>query len=267
MIKLPQYITLLACLICVNRSGAAIALFLPSETWGNGYTETASVEIINNEAEGLKDWMISFDLIAPITNYWDAIQVSAENVNDLWSYTFSAPSYASTIAADTSFTFGFNAAVNSPAVEITNVLVTGNDSEEVPVLSSTDYHLSYEISDQWDTGATVNVIFTNNSELTINDWMIGFEMDSNIIDFWSAKLLSDDYGAQYAFAAESWNQSIAAGETVTFGIQVSEGDPLPQNIRLIQTNGVSIPEPQENAFLVGFLIFGFCLLSRKTKIT
>jgi len=266
MIKLTSYITLLACLICVNKSGAAIALFLPSKSWGTGYKGTASIEIINNEPEDLENWIISFDLLAPITHYWDAIQVSKTNTDDVWRYTFSAPSYANTVPADTSLTFGFNAIANSPAVEITNVLITADDSYHNPSLTSSDYNLSYEVSNQWDTGANITVSFTNSSESVINNWMIGFEMDSNIINYWSANLISGNHGAQYTFGAQNWNQSIAAGETIIFGIQVDDGDALPQNLRLIQTNTVVIPEPQKYGFLSGCLIFSLCLLSRKQRL-
>jgi hypothetical protein len=196
--------------------------------------------------------------------------------NGVWSYNFSSFDYNSLIKAGEFKNFGFNATPSSPAVGPNNVVVTAGEDRyyfddfgetaEPPELKPEDYSVIYSTTSEWASGANIAVTVTNNSNASIDGWIVGFEMDRTISNAWDATELVSQFGAEYEFGATSYNRIIAAGQSVTFGMSIGAGLGGPEGLRIVSINDKPlkvIPEPRAFALIVGLLALGH--LSRRNS--
>ncbi|MFD6953404.1 cellulose 1,4-beta-cellobiosidase [Nocardiopsis sp. TSRI0078] len=79
--------------------------------------------------------------------------------------------------------------------------------------------VDYELND-WGSGFTASVSLTNEAE-SLSAWELGWEFsgDQQITNSWSAQVSQS--GSSVTASGPSWAQSLANGQTVTFGFQAS----------------------------------------------
>ena len=82
--------------------------------------------------------------------------------------------------------------------------------------------MTYVVQNDWGSGATVNVIITNNSGAAISGWTLAWTFPGNqkISNLWNGSYTQS--GTSVSVTNLSYNNSIASnGGTVSFGFQLS----------------------------------------------
>jgi hypothetical protein len=96
----------------------------------------------------------------------------------------------------------------------------------------------FAVTQDWGTGFTGYVTMTNTGAAAVNGWTLEFDFTGNITDIWDGQIVSH-VGNHYVIQNVSWDVTIAAGQSVSFGFNADWADPqmAPSNYVL---NGVSI---------------------------
>lgn len=79
---------------------------------------------------------------------------------------------------------------------------------------------NFTVVNSWEGGYIANITLTNNGPITVNGWTLSFDLDGQLVNWWSA-LLAGSSGSRHTFTPEPWTLNIPAGESVLFGIQVN----------------------------------------------
>ncbi|MBN2004905.1 MAG: glycoside hydrolase family 9 protein [Anaerolineae bacterium] len=81
---------------------------------------------------------------------------------------------------------------------------------------------TYTIRTDWRTGATIDIVITNNGTLPIKNWTLDFTFPGNqrIYEIWNAGY-SQTGRTVKIWSTEPWNDEILPGATVSFGFNVT----------------------------------------------
>lgn len=100
-----------------------------------------------------------------------------------------------------------------------------------------DASISFSDTDDWEGGFVGSVAITNTTTSALDGWTIEFDLPEAITDIWNATIISH-VGNHYVIGNASWDATVAAGGTVSFGFQAAGGDPpLPASYIL---NGATV---------------------------
>lgn len=101
------------------------------------------------------------------------------------------------------------------------------------VFEGGNYRVTFTLTSYWDAGYNAEVKLENIGESTIQNWYLGFDYNNSITNIWNAEI-SFNNEDEYVIKNVSWNQDIAAGNSIEFGIS---GDHafrgFPENYELI----------------------------------
>ncbi len=187
--------------------------FLVTDEWSESYN--AEVTIRNTGSEPIENWSLEFDLNNDIKDIWNVLIVE-EGTEGV--YTIKHNGWNQDISVDGEISFGFTAEgqfVNFPASYSLNT-----KKVEVP---EGDYEVSYEIINSWDNGFNANIIIKNNTSETLEDWALEFDYNNQISDIWNAVVVEENE-QHYVLNNVGYNQNILAGESLTIGMTVYQGD-------------------------------------------
>lgn len=100
--------------------------------------------------------------------------------------------------------------------------------------------VSYTVTDNWGSGLQAQVQLTNNSSASLSNWQLQFTDPDNITSIWDAKIVSH-VGNSYVIAGDSWDASIPAGGSLSFGFVagVPANSTGPSNFVLTGSGGSS----------------------------
>ena len=73
----------------------------------------------------------------------------------------------------------------------------------------------------WDTGYNATITITNTSDNVIENWCLTFPLNETISNIWNATISKEEENF-YVIKNAGWNQDIAVGGSVSFGITVYE---------------------------------------------
>lgn len=87
-------------------------------------------------------------------------------------------------------------------------------------ISGGSFRVAYSIN-QWNSGATLSITIYNDSGEDVNDWLLEFDFPSGqqVTNAWSC--VSDQTGSSVTKSNMSWNRTISAGGSVSFGCNIS----------------------------------------------
>lgn len=111
-------------------------------------------------------------------------------------------------------------------------------TEPMLLFSNSVIDISGIIIDEWNDGKMYNVMLyiKNKSDKSINNWGLEFSLYGEIINIWNAHIMMVD-NETYLIKNDVWNQDIASGDTVSFGLTVNgKSDKLPYYFSLITEN-------------------------------
>ena len=80
--------------------------------------------------------------------------------------------------------------------------------------------IQYQITSYWDHHYNVDVTLENMTDERIDNWVICIPANYKIENIWNAKVM-DDTDGEYTIHNAEWNQDIAVGGSVSFGMTVS----------------------------------------------
>ena len=204
-------------------------------SWGSGYT--AQVDITNTGNSRITNWDIHTILKnGAIEDAWNATAEQNET-----GCLFSCQSYNRTIPAGQSITIGYRA-TGSGICDVTKMELT---QKKKGSMDSRDYSLAYNIANQWGNQANIELTIYNNTEQTIHNWELTFELNAAIQSIWGATLLQQDNGV-VTIDGTGNTQDIKAGQSITIGMSLTldkTNQPTPANEQLSCTDGELIREP------------------------
>ncbi len=87
--------------------------------------------------------------------------------------------------------------------------------------NSENFDVNFKLDNVWDAGYNATITITNTSDSVIENWCLTFPLNENIADIWNASV-SETHEDFYVIKNAGWNQDIAAGQSVSFGITVYE---------------------------------------------
>lgn len=173
--------------------------------WEGGYN--ASVKIENTADASIENWCLGMDYSGEISNIWNA-KISSYKED---YYMVKNAGWNEDIAAGKSVEFGFSGQENFPGFP-KEYKLPGK-----PVLvNEGNYSVSYEVSNDWESGFSAAVSITNNSDTAIEDWVLEFDYDREITQIWNADIESSEKN-HYVVKNAGHNSVIKAGKTVSFG--------------------------------------------------
>lgn len=110
------------------------------------------------------------------------------------------------------------------------------DDDAPPVVTG----VNFKVNDDWGAGFVGQISITNGGASTVNGWTLEFDFDRNITSIWNATIVSH-VGNHYVIKPVSWNSTIPAGGSISFGFQGETGNVKngPTNILL---NGAPIAQ-------------------------
>jgi len=142
-----------------------------------------------------------------------------------------ASSNAATQSAISVGSGAFTATVPARALETFVITPGGSSASSSPTASATasatassttsssTCSVTYQTSSEWTGGFTANVTVTNTGSSPISGWTTGFTFpgDQKITNAWNASVTQS--GEAVTATNESYNASIAAGASTSFGVQ------------------------------------------------
>lgn len=90
------------------------------------------------------------------------------------------------------------------------------------VFEGDGFRVTFQLQDYWNGGYNANVKIDNTGDKAIENWTLGFDYQGGIGNVWNAVLDTAEQG-RYVVKNAGWNQDIAAGQSVEFGIS-GQGD-------------------------------------------
>ena len=120
------------------------------------------------------------------------------------------------------------------------------------------FYLTFDLKDSWNGGFYANIKIENTGDTAIENWTLGFDYQGEIANVWNAVLDSPEVG-KYIVKNAGWNQDIAVGESIEFGIS-GQGDfagfpseyHMLGQISTLDTDGYSFDYAVSNDWKSGF---------------
>ncbi|MCL6590510.1 MAG: glycoside hydrolase family 9 protein [Firmicutes bacterium] len=110
----------------------------------------------------------------------------------------------------------------TPTTRVNTPTPTTRQNTPTPTTSSGGYVVAYVISNDWGTGATINVTITNNTSSAVNGWTLAWTFPGNqtISNLWSGTYTQS--GASVSVKDAGYNATIGAnGGSVNFGFNIN----------------------------------------------
>ena len=97
----------------------------------------------------------------------------------------------------------------------------GEEFQYEDTYSSENFDVNFKLDNVWDTGYNATITITNTSDSIIENWCLTFPLSENISNIWNATV-SKTHEDFYVVKNAGWNQDIAVGGSVSFGMTVYE---------------------------------------------
>lgn len=223
----------------IAHAAAVTATLAVTSQWNTGFV--ANYKIVNSGSAQLADWKVEFDLPADesITNVW-----SSKLAQSGTHFVLTPEDYNRTIAPGGSISIGFQAALTGAYSPPANCLVneepcttgsTPSTTTTTPTTTTPTTTTSttgsatpgaatatLSVTSQWNTGFVANYNIANPGAAQLNDWKLEFDLPAgeSITNAWNSNLAQS--GTHYVLTPESYNSTIAPGNSVTVGFQAAQ---------------------------------------------
>ena len=193
--------------------------FTLTSYWDTGYN--ANVKLENTGDSTIQNWYLGFDYNDSITNIWNAEIFSNENAE----YVIKNAGWNQDIAAGKSVEFGISGGQAFRGFPV-NYKLLGTNTE----VAENDYTILYNLDSDWGTGFTGSISIKNNTDTTLEDWVLEFDFDRKITEIWDG-VIEEYEGDHYVVRNAEYNSTIAPGECIMFGFSGCDGviDDIPYN--------------------------------------
>ena len=216
--------------IRVSKDVKLVAVFKPIEEgngiqgsfkvvsqWNDGFN--GEITLANETEEVIHNWMVKFDLPYEITNMWNGSIVSYEN----GVYTVRNASYNWDINPGESVTIGFTARWDAAEEEKVKQPNYYNLVRKNANTVTENLEITYKVNSDWETAFNGEIRIKNTSSSDMSDWMLEFDFDGEIKEFWNAEIVSHE-GKHYVIKNKGYNATIGAGQTLVLGFETADGN-------------------------------------------
>ena len=118
------------------------------------------------------------------------------------------------------------------------------------VFESDNYRIIFTLISNWDSGYNANFKLENIGDSVIHNWYIKVKFDNCITNIWNAEVFTVE-DEEYVIKNVGWNQDIAVGNCVEFGISGDNTfNGAPYNCELIGTSAIVSEEGYKVQFIV-----------------
>ena len=126
------------------------------------------------------------------------------------------------------------------------------------IFEGENFKVYFTLSSNWDAGYNATIKLENTGDESIQNWYLGFEYADSITNIWNAEISSNENG-YYTIKNVGWNQNIAVGQSIEFGITSNEGfSGFPLKYELLgQISNVNIGDYNINYILTNDWETGF----------
>ena len=105
----------------------------------------------------------------------------------------------------------------------------------VPASSSAaGIQVQSNVRNSWNNGATIDV--TLQSARDLDGWKVSFDLDGEITDLWNGTIQSHT-GKHYVIAPASYNRTVSAGQSITFGFNLKKNSAQSGQVTSLQAQG------------------------------
>lgn len=113
-------------------------------------------------------------------------------------------------------------------------------------VAATGYTTTFNVLNNWEEAFTGEIIIKNTGKKPIEDWMLEFDFDRNIQQFWEADIV-EHQGTHYVIKNKGHNANIGVGKLLTLGFMADPGtgDIEASNYELTQVILKEIEEEKE----------------------
>ncbi|MBE5945895.1 MAG: VWA domain-containing protein [Lachnospiraceae bacterium] len=121
------------------------------------------------------------------------------------------------IATDTDAGIDGDVTTESSAEDVVAQDVTFDNNAYV----GENYQVTFTLDSYWDSGYNATITIANTGDSVIENWTMAFPLGQNISNIWNATIaeVHEDY---FVIKNDGWNQDIAVGGSVSFGITCYE---------------------------------------------
>ncbi|HEX4142939.1 MAG TPA: cellulose binding domain-containing protein [Pirellulales bacterium] len=92
--------------------------------------------------------------------------------------------------------------------------------EDRSLLTAAGVAATYGVTNDWGSGFQAQIQLANQQATSVQNWQLAFDMARNITSIWDASIVSHT-GNQYVIDGDSWDNSIGAGASLSFGFVAS----------------------------------------------
>ncbi len=218
-----------------------------------GY-QNINIKLTNTGSEPILNWCLKYNPGGNIENIYNAAIYDQNTNND---YIIKNCGYNYEITPNSYIEFGYilsgNDFISPDKFELCTKRIEKKDGYEVDLI----------VTDEWDNGFNAEIRINNTSELPIEAWMLSFESNFIINNFWGAKNIKNE-GQNYIYANEIWTNPINPHQSMTIGITASKiDDQIPELNNIILSEVVIIIEQDETS--VDFSLTGYIICDNSKK--
>lgn len=116
---------------------------------------------------------------------------------------------------------GLGSSTSASVPKSEGAAVAAQATEAAPLMRTANIATFKKASD-WGSGFTGEITITNNTGKTIKDWQVTFTMPATVSSIWNATE-TNRTGNVHNVVAKSYNNSITAGQSISFGFNATPG--------------------------------------------
>lgn len=124
----------------------------------------------------------------------------------------------------------------------------GKEAKTEAVYTEDDFIVKYTLENQWDEGYNASVEIENTGEYVLDNWYLYFASANEFTTVWNGEIVWYEEG-QYIIKNAGWNQDIAPGQKVSFGIGCNqEFAGFPEKYELLGRTSLVLSEGYDIAY-------------------
>ena len=181
--------------------------------WGTGYT--GQISITNNSGKAIENWSLAFDFDHKIDNFWTAHQL----FHSQGRYIVRNAEWNADIQPGETLIIGIDGSPGGVKDIPSNFSFC---TEEIAV-EGIEYTAEYEATEDWQQASKGQITVNNIGNEDIEDWILEFDANFNIEQFWTADILSHE-DSHYVVKNRGYNSIIRKDCNLVLGFEMRPGD-------------------------------------------
>ena len=202
--------------------GYSVEVRVPAH-WDGAYN--VQLSITNMSEETLHNWAFVMETNDSISGLYNAVELSNNDGVRL----IKNAGYNQDIPAGGTVEIGYTANYDEN-FDVPSDFALSQIEKEV---TTAECEVSLFITEEWEDGGLAEIILTNISEQPIEDWMLEFDSELDIVNIWDGVIVSHD-GEHYYIRNAEYAQNIEVGESWTVGVLFSGNTADIRNVEVRQ---------------------------------